>query len=54
MREGQAGEAKEWIRGTWRNDQLVPESRRVIRQEITREPINKIVAVGTATGNQGH
>jgi LysM repeat protein len=48
MRDGQPGEAKEWIRGTWRNDKLVPESRKVIRQEMIREPIDKIVAVGTA------
>ncbi|MBM3501792.1 MAG: LysM peptidoglycan-binding domain-containing protein [Armatimonadetes bacterium] len=48
MREGQEGEAKEWVRGTWRNDRLVPESRKVIRREVTREPIDKIVAVGVA------
>jgi LysM repeat protein len=48
LRQGQEGEAKQWIRGTWRNDKLVPESREVIRQEIIREPIDKVVAVGAA------
>jgi len=48
MREGEEGEAKEWIRGTWRNDKLVPDSRRVIRREVLREPIDKVVAVGAA------
>jgi uncharacterized protein YabE (DUF348 family) len=48
MRDGQEGEAKQRIQGTWRNDKLVPESRRVVGQEIIREPIDKIVYVGTA------
>jgi LysM repeat protein len=48
LRDGQEGEAKEWIRGTWRNDKLVPESRKVMRQEILRDPVDKVVAVGTA------
>ncbi len=48
LRDGQNGEAKQWIRGTWHNDKLVPESRKVIRQEILRDPIDKVVAVGTA------
>jgi len=48
MRDGQEGEAKQRIQGTWRNDRLVPESRKVVGQEIIREPIDKVVAVGTA------
>ncbi|MBM3471998.1 MAG: LysM peptidoglycan-binding domain-containing protein [Armatimonadetes bacterium] len=48
MRDGQEGEAKQRIQGTWRNDKLVPASRRVVGQEIIREPIDKVVSVGTA------
>jgi LysM repeat protein len=48
LRAGQKGEAREWVRGTFRNEKLVPESRQVTRQEITRQPIAEVVAVGTA------
>lgn len=48
LRQGQPGEARQWVQGTWRNDKLVPDTRRVVRQEIIREPIDQIVAVGSA------
>jgi len=48
MRDGKPGEAKEWVRGTWRNDKLVPDTRKVMRREVITEPIDKVVAVGAA------
>jgi LysM repeat protein len=47
VRAGHEGQRKEWIRGTWRNDQVVPESVKVTRSEIIEEPQDEVVFKGT-------
>lgn len=46
-REGKEGQKKEWIRATWRNDHIVPESVKVTRKEIIEEPEAKVILKGT-------
>lgn len=48
MRSGKAGQRKEWIQGTWRNDHLVAETVKVTRSTIVEEPQDEVVFKGTA------
>jgi len=47
VRTGKPGERREWVRATWRNDQLVPGSEKVTKTEVIREPEDKVVLKGT-------
>ncbi|MGQ9731970.1 MAG: G5 domain-containing protein [Candidatus Zipacnadales bacterium] len=47
VRAGEEGQRKEWIRGTWHNANLIPETVEIVRTETLKEPVDRRVLVGT-------